>query len=59
MDTERFRDRSITYAGVTGEVVSIPSANPINYHQAITDPDGCEPIELDAQLFVPDGIAHE
>ena len=56
MDTERFRDRSITYAGVTGEVVSIPSANPINYHQAITDPDGCERIDIDAQLFVPDGV---
>ncbi|MEO0494442.1 MAG: dienelactone hydrolase family protein [Actinomycetota bacterium] len=55
MQTERFRDRSITYAGVAGEVLTIPSANPVNHHQAITDPDGCERIDIDAQLFVPEG----
>lgn len=53
MDAERFRDRTITYAGVTGEVLALPSANPINHHQAITDPRGCEAIDIDAQLFVP------
>lgn len=55
METERFRDRSITYAGATGEVLTIPSADPINHHQAITDPSGCAPIDIDAQLFVPAG----
>ncbi|HAB57283.1 MAG TPA: hypothetical protein DCE75_04440 [Acidimicrobiaceae bacterium] len=56
VQTERFRDRSITYAGVQGELLTIPSANPINHHQAINDPTGCEPIDIDAQLFVPPGI---
>ncbi len=50
---ERYRDRTATYAGVVGEDLSIPSANPVNHHQAITDPDGCERIEIDAKLFVP------
>ncbi|MEM9132263.1 MAG: dienelactone hydrolase family protein [Actinomycetota bacterium] len=53
METERFRHRSITYSGVTGEVLTIPSANPVNYHQAITDPAGCDRVDIDAQLFVP------
>ena len=53
---ERFRDRSLTYAGVQGELLTIPSANPINHHQAINDPTGCEPIDIDAQLFVPPGV---
>ena len=34
---ERFRDRSVTLAGVVGRNVEIPSANPVNYYQAITD----------------------
>ncbi|MEM9201283.1 MAG: dienelactone hydrolase family protein [Actinomycetota bacterium] len=55
METERFRDRSLSYAGVTGEGVSIPSANPINHHQAIIDPNGCDRVDIDAQLFIPDG----
>ena len=49
MQTDRFRDRSITYAGVQGELLTIPSANPTNHHQAINDPTGCEPIDIDAQ----------
>ena len=39
-----------------GELLTIPSANPINHHQAINDPTGCEPIDIDAQLFVPPGV---
>ena len=50
---ERYRDRQVAYAGVVGEDLTIPSANPINHHQAITDPGGCEPIDIDAKLFVP------
>jgi len=56
VQTDRFRDRSITYAGVQGELLTIPSANPTNHHQAINDPTGCEPIDIDAQLFVPPGV---
>ena len=37
-DETRFRDRAITLAGVAGENVEIPSANPVNYHQAVDDP---------------------
>ena len=54
MDEEaRFRDRSITLAGVTGRNVEVPSANPLNYHQAVNDPDGCEPVVVDGKLFLP------
>ena len=54
MDEEaRFRDRSITLAGVTGRNVEGPSANPLNYHQAVNDPDGCEPVVVDGKLFLP------
>ena len=51
----RYRDRDVVYAGVRGVNLAIPSANPVNYHQAITDPEGCEPIEVDAKLFLPEG----
>jgi len=54
-DTTRYRDRDVSYAGVRGENLVIPSSNPRNYHQAITDPAGCAPIEIDAKLFVPAG----
>jgi len=50
---ERFRDRMVTLAGVVGHNVEIPSANPVNYHQAINDPGGCEPLLVDGKLFVP------
>ena len=50
---ERFRDRTVTLAGVVGDNVEIPSANPVNYHQAINDPGGCEPLLVDGKLFVP------
>ena len=50
---ERFRDRSVTLAGVVGRNVEISSANPVNYHQAINDPGGCEPLLADGKLFLP------
>ena len=35
----RFRDRSITFAnGSVGQALDIPSANPVNYHQAVSRP---------------------
>ena len=49
----RFRDRPLTLAGVVGENVEITSANPLNYHQAITDPARCEPVVVDGKLFLP------
>ncbi|NNE73992.1 MAG: prolyl oligopeptidase family serine peptidase [Acidimicrobiales bacterium] len=51
----RYRDDHTVYAGVAAENLVVPSANPRNYHQAITDPAGCEPIDIDAKLFVPAG----
>lgn len=42
---------------VAGEVLEIPSANPINYHQVISAHDTCEPVTVDGQLFVPSGGA--
>ena len=50
---ERFRDRSVPLAGVVGRNVEIPSANPVNYHEAINDPGGCEPLLADGKLFLP------
>jgi len=51
----RYRDEHIVYAGVVGENLEIPSADPVNHHQAITDPDGCAPRIIDAKLFIPPG----
>jgi len=51
----RYRDDHVVYAGIEGENLVIPSANPINHHHAITDPGGCEPVDIDAKLFVPPG----
>lgn len=52
-ETERYRDRDVVYAGRPGENMVIRSANPTNYFQAITAPDACEPIDVDAKLFLP------
>lgn len=41
--------------GLTGEALTIPSANPRNFHQAISDPDAMERQDLWAKLFVPSG----
>ena len=52
-DVARFLDRAITLGGVAGENVDVPSANPLNYHQAVNDPNGCEPVVVDGKLFLP------
>ena len=49
----RYRDDDVTYADVAGEDLVVPSANPRNHHQAVTDPQGCPSIDIDAKLFVP------
>ncbi len=35
--------------------LTIPSANPTNFHQAISDPDAMECQDIWAKLFLPDG----
>jgi dienelactone hydrolase len=49
----RYRDDHVIYAGVEGENLVISSADPVNYHQAITDPGGAPAIDIDAKLFLP------
>jgi len=56
-DLVRFRDQSVTLAGVEGHNVDVPSANPLNYHQAVNGPDGCEPLDVDGKLFLPSADA--
>ena len=51
--TTRYRDDDVVYCGVTGENLEILSANPRNYHAAISAPEACEPVTIDAKLFVP------
>ena len=41
--------------GLAGEALTIPSANPKNFHQAISDPDAMSGQDLWAKLFLPDG----
>ena len=55
-ETTLFRDRTIVFAnGVTGLPLAVPSANPVNYHQAIAQPEAMPRTVIDAQLFVPPG----
>lgn len=51
----RYRDDEVVYAGVAGENLVIPSANPRNHHEAVTNPEGAPRVDIDAKLFVPDG----
>ena len=48
----RYRDRTVEYAGVVGENLEIPSANPINYYEAINASDEIEKVIIDGKLFV-------
>ena len=41
--------------GLAGEALSIPSANPRNFHQAISDTDAMPGQDLWAKLFLPEG----
>jgi dienelactone hydrolase len=54
----RFRDRDITFAnGSAGHNIDIPSANPSNYHQAISRPADMASVTIDGKLFLPPGAA--
>jgi len=50
---ERFATSSRALAGVEGVRLEVPSADPVNYHQAIGDPGGCPRRVIDGQLFAP------
>ena len=51
----RFRDRDVVLAGVRGETIEIPSANPLNYWQVISRPDAMPRVAVDGKLFMPAG----
>jgi dienelactone hydrolase len=54
----RFRDRDITFAnGSAGRNIDIPSASPINYHQAISRAADMARVTIDGKLFLPPGAA--
>ena len=51
---QRFRDREVVFAnGVRGQTIDIPSASPLNYWQAISDPAAMPRITVDGKLFLP------
>jgi len=50
----RFRDRTVVLAnGATGRNIEIATANPRNYHQAISRPQDMPPCTIDGKLFLP------
>jgi len=56
--TVRFRDEDVILGGVRGEDISIASANPRNYVEAMQLAGGIvtgdvEPVDIDAKLFLP------
>ena len=54
----RFRDRAIVFAnGVAGLPLEVPTANPVNYHQAMSDPGAMARTAIDGQLFLPPGAS--
>ena len=54
MRSVRYRDAEVTYAGVAGVDLEIPSRNPVNFHQAMNAIDAAPPVTIDAKLFTPD-----
>ncbi|MSP02506.1 MAG: hypothetical protein EXR07_15865 [Acetobacteraceae bacterium] len=53
-----FRDRTIVFAnGATGIDMEVPTADPVNFHQAISAPDSMPRTTIDAKLFLPLGRA--
>lgn len=43
--------------GTAGQHVDVPSASPVNFHQAINAPDAMPRLAIDAHLFVPPGAS--
>ena len=53
-----FRDRALVFAnGAKGLDLTVASANPRNFHQAISAPGAMEPAGIDAKLFLPPGAS--
>jgi dienelactone hydrolase len=51
---DRFRDRSITLRnGSVGHDVEVPSASPVNYHEAISRAADMARVTVDGKLFLP------
>lgn len=56
MTAPRFRDRDVVFAnGARGQNIDIPSANPLNYWQVISDPGSMPRVTVDGKLFLPPG----
>src|SRR5215510_5932341 len=49
----RFRQQTISFDGVVGRNIDIPSASPLNYHQAISRPADMPAVTVDGKLFLP------
>ena len=50
----RFRDRQITFAnGSAGQNIAFETANPLNFHQAISEPEKMARVVIDGKLFLP------
>lgn len=48
----RYRDEHVELSGIVGVNLDIPSANPVNFHQAMNEPANCAPITVDGKLFM-------
>jgi dienelactone hydrolase len=53
----RFRDQTISFDGLAGRNIDIPSASPLNYHQAISRPAEMPKVTVDGKLFLPAAAA--
>ena len=52
----RFRDHDVVFGnGTRGQSIDIPSANPLNYWQAISEPAAMPRVTVDGKLFLPQG----
>jgi len=51
--TARFRDQTISFDGIAGRNLDIPSASPLNYHQVISAPADMPKVTVDGKLFLP------
>ena len=50
----RFREQIIAFDGLAaGRNIEIPSASPVNYHQAISTPAAMPRVTIDGKLFLP------
>jgi len=50
----RFRDEAIVFDGLAaGRNIEVPSASPVNYHQAISAPAAMPRVAIDGKLFLP------